>query len=130
MNSLYGLKDKQLTSAVWASTAWLGLEVLFERVSQLERRGGGVTQNVHGLSQITTPFICVDSPSSFLHHELLVVGDGPKEGLVQQVPGDVFHHGGVTGEDRLRLYDLPLLRHGTYVPQTDCLGDKARDFKK
>lgn len=35
MNSLYGLNDKQLTSAVWASTAWLGLEVLFERVSQL-----------------------------------------------------------------------------------------------
>ena len=33
MNSLYGLKDRQLTSAVWASTAWLGLEVLLERVS-------------------------------------------------------------------------------------------------
>lgn len=35
MNSLYGLKDRQLTSAVWASTAWLGLEVLLDRVSQL-----------------------------------------------------------------------------------------------
>lgn len=36
MNSLYGLKDKQLTSAVWASTAWLGLDVLLDRVSQLK----------------------------------------------------------------------------------------------
>lgn len=41
MNSLYGLNDRQLTSAVWASTTWLGLEVLFERVSQLRRREAG-----------------------------------------------------------------------------------------
>ena len=35
MNSLYGLKDRQFTSAVWASTVWLGLLVLLDRVSQL-----------------------------------------------------------------------------------------------
>lgn len=44
MNSLYGLNDKQLTSAVCASTAWLGLEVLFERVSQL--KGGGLKKTI------------------------------------------------------------------------------------
>lgn len=41
MNSLKGLNDKQLTSAVWASTAWLALEVLFERVSQLKGQDTG-----------------------------------------------------------------------------------------
>lgn len=35
MNSLYGLNDKQFTSAAWATTAWLGLDVLLDRVSQL-----------------------------------------------------------------------------------------------
>lgn len=35
MNSEYGLKDRQLTSAVWASTVCEGLLVLLERVSQI-----------------------------------------------------------------------------------------------
>ena len=37
INSLYGLNDRQLTSAVCASTVWLGLFVLFDRVSQLKQ---------------------------------------------------------------------------------------------
>ena len=39
-------------------------------------------------------------------HELLVVGDGPEERLVQQVPGHVLHHRGVAGEDRLGVDHL------------------------
>ena len=35
MNSLYGLNDRQFTSAVWASTVCDGLLILFERVSQI-----------------------------------------------------------------------------------------------
>lgn len=35
MNSEYGLNDKQLTSAVWASTVCEGLLVLLDRVSQI-----------------------------------------------------------------------------------------------
>lgn len=35
MNSEYGLKERQLTSAVWASTVCEGLLVLLARVSQI-----------------------------------------------------------------------------------------------
>ena len=35
MNSEYGLKLRQLTSAVWASTVWLGRLVTELRVSQI-----------------------------------------------------------------------------------------------
>lgn len=35
MNSEYGLNDRQLTSAVWASTVCEGLLVLLARVSQI-----------------------------------------------------------------------------------------------
>lgn len=48
---------------------------------------------------------------------------------MKQVPGDVFHHGSVTREDRLCLDYLPLLRHGTYVPQTDCLWIRKEEIK-
>ena len=41
-------------------------------------------------------------------HELLVVGDGAEEGLVQQVPRHVLHHGGVAGEDRLGVDHLKI----------------------
>ena len=39
-------------------------------------------------------------------HELLVVGDGAEEGLVQQVPRHVLHHGRVPREDRLGVDHL------------------------
>lgn len=58
---------------------------------------------------------------SYLHHELLVVCYGSKEGLVKQVPGHVLDHSGVTGEDGLGIHHLALLWHGADVPQTDCL---------
>ena len=35
MNSEYGLKLRQLTSAVWASTVWEGLLVTADLVSQI-----------------------------------------------------------------------------------------------
>lgn len=38
MNSLQGLKERQLTSAVCASTKWLGLEVVLDLVSHLKQR--------------------------------------------------------------------------------------------
>ncbi len=77
---------------------------------------------LHNFSSEPFPlFVTFDLFSSFLHHELLVVGYRSKEGLVKQVPGDVFHHSSVTGEDSLRIHYLPLLWHSTYVPQTDCL---------
>ena len=38
MYSLYGLNERQLTSALWASTEWLALDELLERVSHLRQR--------------------------------------------------------------------------------------------
>ena len=45
-------------------------------------------------------------------HELLVVGDGAEEGLVQQMPRHVLHHGSVAGEDRLGVNHLELNGNG------------------
>ena len=42
-------------------------------------------------------------------HQLVVVPDTAEQGLVQQVPGYVLHHRGVSGEDRLCVDDLVLL---------------------
>ena len=39
-------------------------------------------------------------------HELLVVGDGAEEGLVEQVPRHVLHHRRVASEDRLGVDHL------------------------
>lgn len=126
MNSLKGLNDKQLTSAVWASTAWLALEVLFERVSQLKGQDTGWRSS----------FCCIwknckcASPARgiwlrALHHKLLVVCYRSKERLVKQMPRDVFNHSTVTGKDRLCIYYPALLGNSTDVPQTDCLRDKS-----
>jgi hypothetical protein len=40
------------------------------------------------------------------NHEFLVVCDGAKEGLVQQVPGNVLYDGGVAGENGLGVDNL------------------------
>ena len=71
-------------------------------------------------------------------HQLLVVSHGPEQGLVEQMPGDVLHHRGVTWteekieskyqsvshhqltcENSLGVDDLVLLGSGVDVPQTD-----------
>lgn len=65
---------------------------------------------------------------SYLHHELLVICDRSKEGLVKQVPGHVLDHSGVTSEYGLRIDDLALFWHGADVPQTDGLFEKRRQY--
>ena len=52
-------------------------------------------------------------------HQLLVVSHGPKQGLVQQMPGHILHHCSVPSEDGLSVNDLVLFRSGIDVPQTD-----------
>ena len=39
-------------------------------------------------------------------HQLLVVGDRSKEGLVQKMPSDVLYDGSMAGEDRLGVNAL------------------------
>ena len=38
-----------------------------------------------------------------VQHDLLVVADGAKNGVVQRVPLDVLNNGAVTGEDAQRI---------------------------
>ena len=38
--------------------------------------------------------------------KLVVIGDAAKEGLMEQMPGDVLHHGGVPGEHALGVDHL------------------------
>ena len=45
---------------------------------------------------------------------------------MDEVPRDVFHHSGVTGEDRLSVYGLAFFWCGTDVPQADCLHMEER----
>ena len=52
-------------------------------------------------------------------HELLVVGHGAKEGLVQQVPGNILNDGRVAGEDGLGVNHLVLLGRAVDVPEAD-----------
>lgn len=54
--------------------------------------------------------------ASYSHHEFLVIGHGAKERLVEQVPGDVLHHGGVAREDGLGVHYLSFLWHRADVP--------------
>lgn len=42
---------------------------------------------------------------------------------MEQMPGDVFHHGCVPREDGLSIHYLPLLWAGPDVPETDGLED-------
>ena len=58
---------------------------------------------------------------SIPNHQFLIVSNRPEEGLVQEVPRDVLHHGRVSREHRLRLYDAALLGRGVDVPQADCV---------
>lgn len=102
------------------------MEVLFDRVSQLQRKQCNVRssslrvtlhtprakERVIRLSKVV--LIC-------LHHEFLVVGNGSKERLVQQVPGNVFHHRCVACENGLGIHHLPFLWNCTDVPQTNSL---------
>ena len=77
---------------------------------------------------LNLPIRC-DLLSRFLHHELLVICYRSKEWLMKQVPGDIFHHSSMTGEDRLCINYLPLLWYSTYIPQTDRLQIKERWIK-
>ena len=52
-------------------------------------------------------------------HELLVVGHGAEEGLVQQVPGNILNDGRVAGEDGLGVDHLVLLGRAVDVPEAD-----------
>lgn len=44
-----------------------------------------------------------------------------KQWLVEQVPGNILHHGSVAGEDSLSIHNLSLLGDCADVPQADSL---------
>ena len=53
------------------------------------------------------------------NHQLLIISHGPEQGLVQEMPGHVLNHGGVSGEDSLSVDNLVLLGSRVDIPQTD-----------
>ena len=81
---------KKLTSAVCASTVWLGLFV-------------AAALQIEMSTQITWK---VEEQPDVPDAQLVVVSHAAEERLVEQVPGHVLHHGGVAGEDALGVDHL------------------------
>ena len=59
--------------------------------------------------------------TSIPDHEFLIISNRPKEGLMEQMPGDILHYCRVPCEDGLRIHNFPFLWNSTYVPQADGL---------
>ena len=53
------------------------------------------------------------------NHQFLIIRHGPEQGLMQEMPGHVLNHRGVSGEDSLSVDNLVLLGSRIDIPQTD-----------
>lgn len=71
-----------------------------------------IEKEVYCLSEIV--FFC-------LHHKFLIISNGSKERLMEQMPGNIFHHCRMACKDCLGIHHFSFLWNSTYVPQADSL---------
>lgn len=56
-----------------------------------------------------------------LHHELLIISNRSKQGLMEQVPGYIFHHCCVSREDGLGIHHFAFFGNSADIPQANGL---------
>lgn len=53
---------------------------------------------------------------SYLHHEFLVISHRAKQGFMEQMPGNIFHHCCVTSKDGLGIHNLSFFWASSNIP--------------